>query len=240
MRPIIGITAGHSRNEYGQSTILLADAYLQAILGAGGIPVLVPASIAGVDDASVYSKLDGILFSGGGDIAPVRFGGEPHPRIADVDAPRDELELALLQRAVADGKPFLGICRGFQLVNVGLGGTLYTHLPDQFVGALHHDNPGDKRHDLVHEVELERQSRLGEIVETVHLAVNSHHHQGLKDLAPGLRATGHTKDGLIESVELGDHPFGLAVQWHPEWLTDMDSTRKLFHRFVQASAEASG
>ncbi len=239
MRPIIGITAGHSQNEYGQSTILLADAYLQAVLGAGGIPLLVPASIANLDDAGVYSRLDGILFSGGGDIAPARFGGEPHPRIADVDAPRDELELALLQRAVTDGKPFLGICRGFQLVNVGLGGTLYTHIPDQLPGALHHNNPGDKRHDLVHEVELERESRLGEIIATTHLAANSHHHQGLKDLAPGLRATGHTADGLIESVELGDHPFGIAVQWHPEWLTDMDPTRKLFHRFVRACAEAS-
>ncbi len=239
MRPIIGITAGHSQNEYGQSTILLADAYLQAVLGAGGIPVLIPASIASLDDAGVYSRLDGILFSGGGDIAPARFGGEPHPRITDVDAPRDELELALLQRAVADGKPFLGICRGFQLVNVGLGGTLYTHIPDQLPGALHHNNPGNKRHDLEHEVELERGSRLGEITATTHLAVNSHHHQGLKGLAPGLSATGHTTDGLIESVELVDHPFGIAVQWHPEWLTHMDPTRKLFDSFVRACAEAS-
>lgn len=236
MRPVIGITAGHSKNEYDQPTVLLVDAYLQAVIGAGGLPVVVPASLGGEGSSAVYARLDGILFSGGGDIAPERFGAEPHPRITDVDAARDDLELDLLQRAVADGKPFLGICRGFQVVNVGLGGTLYTHLPDQLPGALHHDNPGNRRHDLVHEVQMEKASRIGKVLAEPRSAVNSHHHQGIRDLAPGLRADGHTKDGLIEVVELAGHPYGWAVQWHPEWLTDLEPTRRLFASFIEACA----
>ncbi len=238
MRPVIGITAGHARNEYGQATILITDAYLQAVVQAGGQSVIIPATQGTQEWEAIYSRLDGILFSGGGDIAPERFGAAPHPKIAGVEPDRDELELGLLEKAVAEGKPFLGICRGFQVVNVGLGGTLYTHLPDQFAGALTHDNAGDKRHDLVHKVELANGSQMLDVTGESVLAVNSHHHQGVRDLAPTLRATGRSGDGLIEAVELPGHPFGLAVQWHPEWLTDMQPNRKLFRGLVQAASKA--
>ncbi len=238
MRPVIGITAGHARNEYGQATVLITDAYVQAVVQAGGQPVIIPATQGTQEWDAIYSRLDGILFSGGGDIAPERFGAAPHPKVAGVEPDRDELELSLLEKAVAEGKPFLGICRGFQVVNVGLGGTLYTHLPDQFAGSLTHDNPGDKRHDLIHKVELANGSQMLEVTGESVLGVNSHHHQGVRDLAPRLRATGRSGDGLIEAVELPGHPFGLAVQWHPEWLTDMQPTRKLFRGLVQAASKA--
>ncbi|HUH96552.1 MAG TPA: gamma-glutamyl-gamma-aminobutyrate hydrolase family protein [Anaerolineales bacterium] len=237
MPPIIGITTNHSSNAYGQTTILLTQAYVQAIMQGGGVPVLIPSLIANDGWDALYARLDGILFTGGGDIAPARFQGEPHPRIDDIDPARDSLELKLLQASVADGKPFLGICRGCQLVNVGLGGTLYTHIPDQLPQALDHAYPGNLRTVLVHEVQLEEGTRIADVLGEPIVRVNSHHHQGLKDIAPALRVAGHAPDGLVEAVELPDHPFGLAVQWHPEWLTDQRPTRNLFRRFVETAGK---
>lgn len=235
MHPIIGITAGRTKNEHGQVITTITEAYLRAVIDAGGIPLVIP-STAGADGRqAVYSKLNGLVFSGGGDIAPERFGAAPHPRVTDVDSDRDALELEFLAWAAADGKPFLGICRGFQIMNVGLGGTLYTHLPDQLPAALQHDNPGNKRHELVHEVQLVQDSKIAEILGQRNLRVNSHHHQGAKDIAAKLSAVGTSPDGLVEAIELPTHPFGLAVQWHPEWLTNMEPTRRLFHDFVLAA-----
>jgi len=236
MPPIIGITTSHSSNSYGQATILLTQAYAQAIMQAGGVPVLIPSLIANDGWDALYPRLDGILFTGGGDISLDYFKGDLHPRISDVDLQRDTVELNLLHASVADGKPFLGVCRGCQLVNVGLGGTLYTHIPDQMPNALDHSYPGDMRTVLVHEVRIDEGTRIADVLGEPIVKVNSHHHQGLKDIAPSLRVAGHSPDGLVEAIELPDHPFGIAVQWHPEWLTDQQSTRNLFRRFVEAVA----
>jgi putative glutamine amidotransferase len=179
--------------------------------------------------------LDGILFSGGGDISLEFFQGDPHPRIDGEDTQRDAVELKIVQAAASDGKPFLGICRGCQVVNVALGGTLYTHILDQLPNALDHDYPGNKRTVLVHDVKIEEGTHFAGIYGEPIIKVNSLHHQGLKDIAPALRVAGNSPDGLIEAVELPDHPFGLAVQWHPEWLTDQEPTRNLFRKFVEAA-----
>jgi putative glutamine amidotransferase len=237
MQPIIGITTNQNNNSYNQPIVALNQAYVKAIIQAGGIPVLLPSSIENDGWETLYSRLDGILFSGGGDISLDHFKGDPHPRIDDVDPDRDSIELNLLQAAVSDGKPFLGICRGCQLVNVGLGGTLYTHIPDQLPGALDHSYPGNMRTVLVHEVKIEEGTRIADVLGEPIVKVNSHHHQGLKDVGPSLHATGYAPDGLVEAVELHDHPFGLAVQWHPEWLTDQQPTRNLFRTFVEASSK---
>jgi putative glutamine amidotransferase len=237
MRPIIGITTSHSKNVYSQTTVSLNQAYVRAVMQAGGVPVLIPSLIANDGWDALYARLDGILFSGGGDISLEHFKGDPHPRIADVDPERDTVELNILHAAVSDGKPFLGICRGCQLVNVGLGGTLYTHIPDQLPNALEHSYPGNMRTALVHEVKVDEGTRIAEVLGEPIVKVNSHHHQGLKDIAPSLRAAGHAPDGLVEAVELPGHPFGLAVQWHPEWLTDQQPIRNLFRRFVEAAGQ---
>jgi putative glutamine amidotransferase len=236
MAPIIGITTYQSTNAYGYPTVNLMQSYLNAILRAGGIPVLIPSMIAEQGWDALYSRLDGILFSGGGDMGLEHSPGEPHPRIDEVDAARDAIELKMVRAAASDGKPFLGICRGCQVVNVALGGNLYTHIADQLPKALDHSYPGSMRTVLVHEVKLEEGTQIGEIFSEPIIKVNSLHHQGLKDIASALRVTGHAPDGLVEAVELPDHPFGLAVQWHPEWLTDQEGTRNLFRKFV-ASAE---
>jgi len=237
MKPLIGITTNQSQNGYGQPTVMLMQAYVNAILQAGGVPVLIPSLITEDGWNVVYSRVDGILFSGGGDISLKHFPGEPHPRIDDVDLSRDSIELNFVNAAASDGKPFLGICRGCQVVNVALGGTLFTHIPDQLSNALDHDYPGNKRTVLVHDVKIEEGTRLAEIYGEPIIKVNSLHHQGLKDIAPSLRATGYSSDGLVEAVELPDHPFGLAVQWHPEWLTEQESTRNLFRKFVEAAGQ---
>ena len=235
MQPIIGITTPQGTNPDGYPTVMLLQAYVYAVMQVGGVPVLIPSMLAEQGWDVLYQRLDGILFSGGGDIASEHFGGANHPRVSGVDPLRDSVEFSLLRAVVEDGKPFLGICRGVQTVNVGLGGTLYEHLGEQFRGEVDHTYPTTMRTHLVHEVKIEEGTRIAEVVGEPVLMVNSLHHQGLKDVAPDLRVAGYAPDGLVEAVELPDHPFGLAVQWHPEWLTDQQPTRNLFKAFVDAA-----
>ncbi|HEX5809423.1 MAG TPA: gamma-glutamyl-gamma-aminobutyrate hydrolase family protein [Anaerolineales bacterium] len=232
MKPLIGITTNQSHNANGQPTVMLMQSYVNAVLEAGGVPLLIPSLISEDGWEIAYSRLDGILFSGGGDIGLEYSPGDPHPRIDDVDLARDAIELNLVRAAASDGKPFLGICRGCQVVNVALGGTLYTHIPDQLPNPLDHAYPGNMRTVLVHQVKIDEGTHLAEIFGEPIIHVNSLHHQGLKDIAVPLRVAGHAPDGLVEAVELPDHPFGVAVQWHPEWLTDQQGTRNLFNKFV--------
>lgn len=238
MKPLIGITTTQSKTVYGQPTVMLMQSYINAVMQAGGVPVLIPSLIVEDGWDAAYARLDGILFSGGGDIGLEYSPGALHPRIDDVDLLRDSIELRMVKAAASDGKPFLGICRGCQVMNVAMGGSLYTHLPDQLPHALDHSYPGNMRTVLVHQVKIEEGTRFAEIFGEPIVHVNSLHHQGLKEIAPSLRVAGHAPDGLVEAIELPDHPFGLAVQWHPEWLTDQVSTRNLFHKFVQAAQKS--
>ena len=237
MKPLIGITTNQSRNASGQPTVMLMQSYVNAVIQAGGVPVLIPSLISEDGWETAYSRLDGILFSGGGDIGLEFSPGEPHPRIDDVDLARDSIELNMVRAAASDGKPFLGICRGCQVVNVALGGTLYTHIPDQLPNALDHSYPGNMRTVLVHEIKIDEGTRVADIFGEPIIRVNSLHHQGLKDIASSLRVAGQAPDGLVEAIELPDHPFGIAVQWHPEWLMDQEGTRNLFNEFVEIAGQ---
>lgn len=233
--PLIGITSFTHLNQYGYPMNAVMSAYIQAVACAGGSPLLIPLGLEDQAYWTIFERLDGILFTGGGDVHPDRYGGQEHTRVGDVDAERDRVELWLAQAVVDQDKPFLGICRGCQLVNVGLGGTLYTHLADQLPGSLQHDNPGNMRHTLVHDVQVEEGTLAATVLGEPIVHVNSHHHQGLRDVAPQLKIAGRSPDGLVEAIELPGHPFGLAVQWHPEWLTYQESTRSLFRQFVLAA-----
>ena len=236
MRPLIGITTNQSSNPHGYPTIMLMQSYVDAVMQAGGVPVLIPSMIAADGWNALYARLDGILFSGGGDIGLAHSPGEPHSRIDGVDPLRDSVELKMLRAAASNGKPFLGICRVCQVMNVALGGTLYTHIADQLPNALDHSYPGNMRTLLVHEVRLEEGTYIGEIFGEPIIKVNSLHHQGLKDIAPALRSAGHAPDGLVEAVEMTDHPFGLGVQWHPEWAAKANPvSTSLFRRFGAAA-----
>src|SRR5512142_3298308 len=165
MAPIIGITSSVINNSYGQPIVQLNQAYADAIAMAGGVPIVIPPSLAKGGWETLYSRLGGILFSGGGDIATESFHGVPHPRVDDVQPERDAVELSLFHAAASEGKPFLGICRGCQLVNVAMGGTLYTHLPDQLPGALDHSYPGNMRTLLVHEVQVEEGTFAAQVLD---------------------------------------------------------------------------
>jgi putative glutamine amidotransferase len=234
-RPLIGITTRNGRDSDGHPTVSLQHSYVNAITQAGGVAIPIPSVLPEENFLQLYSQLDGILFSGGGDISLDYFDGSDHPRIDGVDDARDATELTLMRSAVNDGKPILGICRGAQLMNVALGGTLYTHIPDQHPGAIDHEYPSHMRRVIVHPVNVDETTRSAEIIGETLLKVNSLHHQGLKDIAPPLRVAGHAPDGLVELVEMPNHPFAVSVQWHPEWLTDQQSTRNLFKAFVDAA-----
>jgi len=237
--PVIGLTTYHDENKYGFPVAALMHIYISALTEAGGAPVMIPSILTEDACQSILGCLDGLLLTGGGDIAIERFDGEFHPRVEGVDPDRDAVEFALLQAAAESGIPFLGICRGFQVVNVALGGTLYTHIQDQFPGAIKHDyDSGSQRQLLAHQVNVEEASDLAGILGENVLYVNSLHHQGVKDLSGALRPAAYAPDGLVEAGELPNHPFGMAVQWHPEWLTDQPVTRRLFRAFVDAANNA--
>lgn len=235
--PTIGVTSNYSPADDGTfGTIQVGESYIQAVIRAGGLPLIIPVGLSGERLQSLIDRLDGILFTGGSDVNPLRFQGQDHPRIYGIDDRRDELEISLVNHAVDTGKPFLGICRGVQVINVALGGSLYTHIADQMTGALRHDYfPNIPRNHLAHGVWIAKDSLLAHILGSRSIEVNSLHHQGINRIAPGLRSVAHAPDQMIEGVELPGHPFGLGVQWHPEWLQEHAQQRELFKAFVEAA-----
>lgn len=183
---------------------------------------------------------DGLLLGGGSDVAPERYGRERLPNAnLDVDEERDGTEFPLLAAAVRDGVPVLGVCRGLQVVNVGLGGTLIQDLPTQSPSNVPHDDPGRDRTNRIHPVRVEPQTRLGRIAGTRDFGVNSRHHQAIERPAEGLLVSATAPDGAIEAVESADGPWLVAVQWHPENLRDDAVSRRLFREFVEAVRERS-
>lgn len=235
--PLIGITTSYiapTQDKSGQ--FVLGEKYVQAVLRAGGVPVILPLEIPAGAFAQLLGRIDGLLLTGGADIAPALFGGIPHPRVYGVLESRDKMEIELVRLAAEQKKPFLGICRGIQVINVALGGTLYTDIGDQLPNPLKHDQfDGIPANFLAHEVSVEPGSRLSSVLGGTKFSVNSLHHQGVERLAPGLKATACAPDQLIEAVELADHPFGVGVQWHPEWLQDHEPQRQLFQAFINAA-----
>jgi putative glutamine amidotransferase len=233
--PVIGLTTYNNKNKYGYPIAALMHQYILAVSEAGGAPALIPSGLTEEAGRTLLERLDGILFPGGGDIAIELFGGQPHSRLMDLDPARDALELGMAKAAAEEGLPFLGICRGFQVVNVALGGTLYTDIAEQMPGALKHDyDSGTQREFLAHEVKVEKGRRLAGILGATVLPVNSLHHQGAKDIPAALKPAAHAPDGLVEAIELTGHPFGIAVQWHPEWLMGQVAAQRLFKSFVEA------
>lgn len=216
-RPLIGITTGYSS---GVSSV--GRSYGDAVLRAGGIPVLLPPVPDQAAADKVLGAIDGVIFTGGEDIDPVRYGEKVYNGTVEVNGPRDTLDF-LYARAACDRKmPVLGICRGAQLLCVALGGTLYQDLPAQKPGQVVHMQ---KEHATVptHKIVLARNSRLHQLMKTDTLEVNSFHHQAAKDLPEGVRASALSEDGVVEGFEdLADGRFLLAVQFHPELLVQTD------------------
>lgn len=235
--PLIGITTRKAHSELYQIPLIASPrSYSEALINAGAIPILIPLNLPLDMLNDLIDKIDGVIFTGGGDIDPIKFNGEDHGEVYGVDVERDEIELRLVHNVVNIEKPFLGICRGIQIINVAYGGALYTHLTDQLSDEIQHrcfpDYPWDH---IAHEIQISEDSRLGEIVGESIIGVNSLHHQGIKALAKDLTPVAYAPDGLIEAVELKNYPFGIAVQWHPEWLPGDLKMQALFKSFVEAA-----
>lgn len=231
--PRIGITTGLTDGVYTAS-----EKYLTAVRSAGGDPqLLVPLSNR-ADYPKLLDNLEGVLFTGGADVDPRLYNGEPHPAVYGVDPRRDEMEMILTREVAVRGIPFLGICRGIQVINVAFGGTLYTHVPDQFSGALNQSWHGVAGGELAHPVWLAKESILSSIMGGTSFQANSMHHQGVNRPGVSLQIAAIAHDGLIEALDLPGHPFGLAVQWHPEWLQAMEPHRRIFSALVEAARSA--
>jgi putative glutamine amidotransferase len=236
MRPIIGIPC-YVATRAGSDISLYANnaSYVDAVEQAGGIPLLIPPLADDESLATIYARLDGLLLSGGGDVDPAHYGQERLPTCQEPESARDLVELALARRAVAAQLPILGICRGQQLLNVALGGTLYQDLATERPEASQHDRHDRERDYRAHEIAIAPSSRLGEILGTTSHPVNSLHHQAVHQLGEGMRIVAQAEDGVVEAVELDGHPFALAVQFHPEELVASDEpSRRLFAAFVTA------
>jgi gamma-glutamyl-gamma-aminobutyrate hydrolase PuuD len=213
MRPVIGITAYAQDAKWGVwhvPAVLIPLSYVDAVEGAGGRAVLIPPTEVGVEET--LDALDGVIFSGGADVDPTRYGAEPHPETDTPQTRRDAGEMALLQAALERDVPVLAICRGFQLLNVARGGDLIQHLPEEVGHHEHKQVPGEF---AVHPVEIKEGSRLGSIVGESS-DVTSHHHQALGRVGEGLVETAWAADGTLEAVEDPAQRFTVGVQWHPE------------------------
>lgn len=237
-QPLIGVTAFHTLNpEKGLRYLSVTKAYVQALIRAGAIPMLVPLGLSAGARSALVARLDGLVLTGGGDIEPARYGSPPHPLVTEIDPERDDTELHLARGAVDSGLPFLGICRGLQTLNVAQGGTLYADIGAEHPDALEHACfARAPRQHLAHPISIDPDSRLFSILGRQEVLVNSGHHQAVRALGEGLVITARAPDGIIEALETPDHPFGLAVQWHPEWLLDHGEMLALFRAFVRAAA----
>lgn len=234
-KPVIGLTPAHDTDT---GDLAMRSTYLKALSAADVIPVVLPLTLSPDGCEQMAQALDGFVFTGGPDPHPFLFGEDTHRACGNVSSVRDTMELALLSAVLKTRKPVLGICRGIQIINVGLGGSIYQDIPSQYsancVFPIAHRQPF-AYHLPSHKVELMGGSRLAEICGSAVLSVNSMHHQAVRNLAPSLTACAMAPDGLIEGVEITSHPWFLAVQWHPEHLWEHDdASARLFQSFGDA------
>ena len=233
--PTLAIPPGPKPPRYG-----INQSYVRALVASGCAPVMIPL----LDDderlRAIYERLDGIVLPGGADVAPEAYGEEPIRDLNVVEAPRDRTELMLARWAFADDLPLLGICRGQQVLNVALSGSLWQDLRHQGVTSVEHsDADGRARTALMHRVRLDPDSRLAQLIDETEIQVNSLHHQAIKTIAPQLRVTGKSDDGVIEAIESPERRFLIAVQWHPEEIDDLPWVRRLFQGFARAAQTTS-
>jgi putative glutamine amidotransferase len=232
-RTVIGMTALRSPDQTSYHHILTGP-YVRCVTEAGGYPILVPSITERCDDA--LDMIDGLLLIGGGDLEAKNLGKENHPKAKFFNPLRDEFELAIIKKAAQRKMPMFGICRGFQMMNVALGGTLYQDINDEQGSSFDHQR--EKTPDeLVHSVNIAADSCLAAIMGATQVSVNSVHHQAISEPAPGLKPVAWAPDGVIEAAESCGHDgFLLGVQWHPERIAEkMPEQRRMFERFIKAA-----
>jgi len=243
MRPRIGVSVDYSPGtdqrsfSRGRAVYYVNENYLQMVEESGGIPYLLPATDRHDTVAEMLEPLHGVLLTGGTDLDPSSYREEPFEETSDFDRRRTFFEFALVREALKRDLPILGICRGNQSLNVALGGDLYQHLPRQVPNAIKH-RAGKGEPVARHEIEIEPDSKLAQILGTTRLEVNSYHHQAVRKVGEGLRVVARSvPDGIVEALELPDKPFCLTVQWHPERDFERPEEKKLLAAFVEAARE---
>ncbi len=218
-RPIVGITCDY---DLEKGTSQLHSGYYEGVLKAGGLPFLIP-NMDKESISDVLDNIDGLLLTGGQDVEPAYFGESPHPKLGFVNPIRDELEIYLCKEAIKKDIPILGICRGVQIINIAMGGTIYQDLDSQWDrGMLLKHSQSAPRWYGTHEVGLVESSILKKLIGTEKFRVNSFHHQAIKEIAPCFRETAQSEDGVIEGIESITNTFAVGVQWHPERMWDTD------------------
>lgn len=237
-QPLIGVSTSVTVAKDPERAYVNA-AYLAAVQEAGGVPVPLPPQLDERSLPELAQRIDGLLLTGGGDLDPATFSEPPHPTLYEVSRARDRLEISLVRSFMEARRPILAICRGIQVLNVALGGSLYQDVATDPGTAIKHDRNEGPRDQPAHPVKVAPRSFLARVLGDEELEVNSMHHQAVKALGRGLVAVAHAPDGIIEGVEL-DHPdsshFVLGVQWHPEELIAKDpAARRLFSAFIDAS-----
>jgi putative glutamine amidotransferase len=246
-RPLIGVTTQTLQAIDGipeglPSSVVMNQRYYHAVAMAGAAPVLIPLLEDLETLRAIYERTDGVLIPGGVDVDPSAFGEAPHERLGRTDPARDMVEMQLVKWAIEDRKPVLGLCRGLQIINVALGGTLYQDLESEYPNAIKHDyfpTYGFARDHLAHRVSVETGSRLYHAFADESVPVNSMHHQGIKSLAGSLIASAVAPDGLIEAVESPNESFLVGVQWHPEvFELSEPGSGELFRDFIDAAVGA--
>jgi putative glutamine amidotransferase len=230
--PRIGLTT-YARGE--DQWFRLPAQYVDAVRRAGGLPVLLPPGEPRLD--LWLEIVDGLILTGGGDVHPSRYGGAEHPSIYNTDPDRDRDELELARHLVRSGLPGLCICRGLQVLNVALGGTLIAHLPDAVGDAVAHRT--EDRKPIPHAVTIGGGSRLADVLGATDIAPASLHHQAIAELGEDLEVVARAPDGTIEAVEVRGAPSLLAVQWHPELTAAEDAVQqRLFDEVVRMARAA--
>lgn len=240
MKPIIGISAHPRIVPIATGPALLHTAsrfYVDSVERAGGMPVILPVlDPDAVDD--LLAAVNGVLLTGGGDVAPSRYGAHPISETHNVDPLRDAFEIRLIRAAIELDMPLLATCRGMQILNVAMGGSLIQHVPH--ATGQEHDRV-DRWHEAVHRVKIEPDSHLADALGATEIDVNSIHHQAVDQAAPGTRAVAWAEDDTVEAIEVPGSPHIVAVQWHPELLEDWPEHQGLFRQLVEhATARARG
>ena len=216
MKPVIGITPSYDPEHQRYQ---LNNDYLQAILRAGALPLVLPLTEDPQTLDEAFSHLDGLLLTGGADPSPSLYGEETLPVCGETDPVRDAAEMYLVRKCVRENTPFLAVCRGFEIMIAAAGGTLYQDIETQRPHSILHpryEAPAEQ----VHGVTIEDDTLLCELCGQKEIRVNSRHHQGAKDIPSVLTVSARAEDGLPEGVELSGHPFAVGVQWHPESLAE--------------------
>lgn len=227
-RPVIGITTyGEDKDKHFH----LPREYTDAVRQAGGLPILLTPGEDNIEQ--LFDLVDGIIFAGGGDFDAALFQQKPHVTIDRVDPERDGFEMALAKYVLGKSKPVLGICRGFQLLNIATGGDLIQHLPDEVKNLIPHRSANNQ--EVEHEVKLKEGCRLQEIFEKTSFKIVSKHHQGLGKISEDWEVVGHSEDGVVEAMEHKNHPWMMAVLWHPELALDDPDNQKIIQALVEST-----